>query len=504
MEANGMKLRAKIAVILLTLVVTWGCSNGGALPTSPGEETAREISTGKSHQLWGYWQFTADPEAGTLEATPLRIAGAHLNVLPFLEFGSVTYLTLESVEFIDDIIEARIGIIHPFPGLVEFTGFDVSGILISKGSIGGFSDSDICIPGWNNFRLLNPDGYSRWWNPSEFPINDGSFTCYKDGRLGAPHSYGHYNATLNGYKYYCDNLNHPYEPMSGVNPLGRGTFGPGKKIVREYIIRMGTDGLIFNYAVDACWEFPEGGPPWTISDFPEAANRSEPWWIDVEIMSNSLWNTGSGSGGSLKLSVDVYDWFNAGLNTLGVESPGNFDAAIGITPSGGGTGYSTYAVDITDATPAEGQIQVLITAECEDMGFDGFIPGVNTAAYQVLRIEVSEESLEDLVAYATIEINNYFGGFGPSGTSDDPVPTEWYFILDGSGSTGPIEEYLWEIDGDDSFDDFFGEMTNAWWTFPGVFTIKLKVTNGGSVSDIYEFPDPFYCVKGTYVSCQSC
>ena len=90
MEANGMKLRATIPLILLTLVVTWGCSNGGALPTSPGEETAREISTGKSHQLWGYWQFTADPEAGTLEATPLRIAGAHLNVLPFLEFGSVT------------------------------------------------------------------------------------------------------------------------------------------------------------------------------------------------------------------------------------------------------------------------------------------------------------------------------------------------------------------------------------------------------------------------------
>ena len=62
----------------------------------------------------------------------------------------------------------------------------------------------------------------------------------------------------------------------------------------------------------------------------------------------------------------------------------------------------------------------------------------------------------------------------------------------------------WETDGDDLFDDYQGESVTAWWIYPSVYTIKLKVTNGGSISDIYEFPDPFHCVKGTYVSCQSC
>ena len=499
-----MKLRVIIPLLFLTLVVTWGCSNSGVGLTSPAEEISRDASTGMSHQLWGYWQFTADPDAGTLEAIPLRTADGHLNVLPFLEPEPLVYLTLENIEFDGDIIEADIGLIHPFSGLVEFTGFDVCGIVISRGSESGFSDSKIRIQNESNLRLLNADGHSRWWNPVEFPINDGSLTCYKDGFLGTPDSYANFSATLNGYKYYCDDLNYPDETMSGVNPLGRGTFSPGKKNVREYIIQMGSAGMVFNYAVDACWTYPDGDSPWTASDFPEEANRTEPWWIDVDILSNSFWNIGTAAGGSINLSIDVYDWYNGLLNTMKIESPGNFDMITGLLPSGGGEGFSTYEVEIDATNPPTGNIRILISIETEEEGFEGFIPGKTTAAYKVLTIAVSDEYIGELTAAATMEIDPYFDGFRPSGAMDDPIPTEWRFILDASGSTGYITQYLWELDGDDDFDDYFGEIVNATFLYPGVFTIKLKVTNGGNVSDIFEFPTPYHVVKGTYVSPEAC
>ena len=61
------------------------------------------------------------------------------------------------------------------------------------------------MAGDGDMRLLNPDGYSRWWNPAEFP-NNGTIFGYNDGLLGAPDSYADYNNTLNGYKYFCDDL----------------------------------------------------------------------------------------------------------------------------------------------------------------------------------------------------------------------------------------------------------------------------------------------------------
>ena len=48
----------------------------------------------------------------------------------------------------------------------------------------------------------------------------------------------------------------------------------------------------------------------------------------------------------------MWDHFDAGLNTVLVESPGNFDAVFSDTPIDGWTGYSTYMLEITGATPA--------------------------------------------------------------------------------------------------------------------------------------------------------
>lgn len=262
-------------ILLLTVVICIACSGQDGLSNipTPSLTSTRDTALADAHQLWGYFQFTIDPTAESVDITPLRMAVMHVNVLPFLEPPPLTYLTLESLEFDGSIIEADIGLRHPFLGLHEFTGFDVSGIVISNGSYAGFEDSSIRTAGPDDLYLVNADGHSRWWNPAEFPVNDGTIFAYNDGLLGAPDSFANYNSTLNGYKYFADGLD-PDDPVSAIDTSDRGLFSAGQKNIRHYTIDMGQAGLVFNYAIDACWQFPGGTSPWEIpDDFGEDANR---------------------------------------------------------------------------------------------------------------------------------------------------------------------------------------------------------------------------------------
>jgi hypothetical protein len=75
-----------------------------------------------------------------------------------------------------------------------------------------------------------------------------------------------------------------------------------------------------------------------------------------------------------------------------VESPGNFAATSSASAIGGGEVYSTYEIEITDATPAEGQIDLLVSIISEEEDFAGFVPGTNTTAYFTHSVPVSGET----------------------------------------------------------------------------------------------------------------
>ncbi len=381
-------------LLLASMLLAWGCSNSpgadGMLPST--QETAGAIAHDYSHLTYGLWQFTADPAAATLDCTQLRNGTLHLNALQFLEPPPLVNLTIENLHFNGNIIDVNIGLRHPFLGLAQFTGFDVCGILIGNGSVGGFDDASLLIAGEGDTRLLNADGHTRWWNPAEFPVNNGTIFSYIDGALGQPDSAADYNCTLNGYKYFCDDLL-AEDPLDSITLGNRGLFSAGQKNARHYIIELGDGGLVFNYAVDANWKFPSGTPPFIApDDFDENANRPEAYRIEISEVSNTLFNDGETSGGGLNLSIDVYDWFNAGMNIVKVESPGNFTAQSSGIPSGGGAGYSTYEIDITDTTPAPDSIDLLITIECEKTGYGGLLPGITQAAYFIHPAGVSGEA----------------------------------------------------------------------------------------------------------------
>jgi len=199
------------------------------------------------------------------------------------------------------------------------------------------------------------------------------------------------------------------------------------------------------------------------------------------------------------MTIDIHDRHNCGMNTVSVESPGNFTGEFDLMPTGGGEGYSTYEVDIISATPAFGEISVLVAAESEDEDYAGFIPGENTTAYQVVLLEVIEDPGAVLEAIATAEVEPYFDGFGPEGTIADPIPTEWFLTLDATASTGAITQYLWEMNGDDLYDDASGMVISAGFPDTGTHVIKLKVINGAADEDILELPGSYEVVAGTYV-----
>ncbi len=466
-----------IIVISLLYLLSTGCSS--STPVGNEIQEPKSVAYGSSHQAWGLYQFTCDPVAGTVDVLPIRAADMHLNVLPFLEPPPLVYLTLESAPaFNGDILDVDIGLRHPFLGLDEFTGFDVCGIVISTGSYSGFTDSGITIAGPGDLYLVNADGHSRWWNPDEFPFNPSATAFgYVDGLLGSPNAVSGYNATLNGYKYFADGLDKDEMDITGIDKSDRGKFSAGQKNIRHYQIDMGDEGLIFNYAIDACWQAPGGDPPWSVpDDFAPEANRVEPWCIDVHETANSLWYYGGAGGGNISLEINIYDWYNCEMNTIRVESTGAF-AMIESGPTGGNGEYSTFALDINGPTiESSDDLMILLTANTEDIGFQDFIPGTTTAAYKMYYATVSDEPS------------------GPPPTAvADAIPTIGFINFDGdfygNDSSGDIDLYEWDFEGDGTYDwssSTTGDTTHAY-TEEGVYEATLKVSNsGGFTTDVVE------------------
>ncbi len=307
-----------ISLFLLLLV---SCSSTSTNVTV-GDLPVRESASGNtSHRLMGMWQFMWDPETQDLEYCQLRVSDMHLNVLGWLEPAPLLFLTLESdIEYdhINNLITVDIGLSHPFAGLNEFAGFDVKGIVISRADLIDATPSrDLKMPGPNTLHLVNADGYSRMWNPDEFPYDpENDIFTYRDGMLGAPDDWANYDAQLNGYKYFCDGLG-PGDPVSNMPFTNRGLFVPGTKNIRTYQLAM-PQGLIFNYAVDASWEFPSGGAPWAIpDDYPISANSPEAYHIDYSL-EGMMFSENAGS--DLNLYITVYDHQPGSIQNVYVEA----------------------------------------------------------------------------------------------------------------------------------------------------------------------------------------
>ena len=391
-----MNLSKQLAAALLAgVLMAIGCSQGASLTTPQEVNTPLPAVTNQSnnHQLLGLYTFICDPAAESIDIIPLRETQLHLNALRLLEPPTLVNLTIEGKpKFDGNILDVDIGLRNPYLLLNQYTGFVVCGIVFTHGSLSGFSDSDIVMASDGDTRLLNADGYTRWWNPSEFPHGDNIFS-YTNGLLGTPAENADFNCTINGYKYFADGLGKD-DPLTALSPTNRGVFSAGAKNIRHYKFDL-SGGLTFNYAIDACWKKPTGKPPYKVpDDFPPDANRPEAWNMRVTEVENTLYflDHYKAKGGKLRLSIDVYDHFDASINKIYGESLAGLPLTSTLTPVGGGQGYSTYELDFTgEHLNKNGEIEIYLSIMSEVQGYGGLLPGKPICAYFKYRTLISGE-----------------------------------------------------------------------------------------------------------------
>ncbi|MFH1675450.1 MAG: hypothetical protein ABIC40_00395, partial [bacterium] len=199
-------MHGKIPLILVLFTISIiSCQGNPTVPAVNSDAkipTASEARTEGAHQCLGFHYFALDTRSMKISLIPARATDLHLNVTGVLNtaFGvKVSFVPGES-EPQNGIFTFDITLEHPFGTKPGLAGFDVKGILLTPGTLAVgslmFADTD-------ETRLENADGYTRWWNPIEFP-QEGMFG-YTQG-MYAKTPAANLTATVNPYKYFADAL----------------------------------------------------------------------------------------------------------------------------------------------------------------------------------------------------------------------------------------------------------------------------------------------------------
>ena len=337
------------------MFIATGCSGGGENPLIPATDngmTSQSTPAGQSYtRLWGYYDVFVDFENETVDVIPNRSIDFMVNVVKLLNNDPTGIQfsfngTTPGTDYLD--VDLDVTIKHPLddPG---YNGYDVRGIFIGERSITLDYNIDLKYSAHGTDQiLLNADGYSRWFNPSEFPGT--TIWSYVPGNYASPGYNG--SATLNPYKYFGEGLGATDDlwsyMTSGAPDVG--CFRAESSNTRNYLIRFNNpgQGIKFSYAVTADWSGKD--PLLHPSNAPEAVACSVIDYSDVYYIDPS------NKGGNLILNVSVFDW-DAELTSVVMEDYNIFvESSVlswvntltmsDMTPIGGGEHYSTYHVEI--------------------------------------------------------------------------------------------------------------------------------------------------------------
>jgi len=320
--------------------------------------------------LWGLWKISISADRETITVVPDRVGALHFNVVRLLEVTPCTdCLRIQNLQVIPDGLSADVTLIHPFPGLLRYTGFDVRGIFIS-GADYTFPVSGRKIAWADDVgRMLNPDGYTYLFNPTDFPPTKPPILGYIPGHK-APG--GDLSATLN-----------PYVAYEQDKP--RCVFMPGTASTRTVELHFPPGPLEFGYAVDASW-FPAGVEVTDpVDDFPPEANCMEAYRIDVRL-GQTLSPT---MGSATKIQVEVFD--HQGLETIDsvtIEAPDLFsgERALSFSTATGEESFLFTGIVTNELGPDYGSYPLLVRiADTETDGNLGIVD-----ACQLARISIRE------------------------------------------------------------------------------------------------------------------
>lgn len=343
-------------LLCMSLALSAGCA-GNRNPVQPDNETdltpiCRESgSESAGTYLLGYYDIYFDIESGTFEAVVNRDAGFTLNIVAFLNQMMIPMngITFDSIVIHDDDpsfigVDLEFSVYHPFPGYDQYNAYDLLGVVIGDGSDTMTYDGLRVARHGTDLWMNNPDGYTRWFNPTEFTTE--MIFGYTSG--GWQNYAG--NANLNPYKYYSKHLgkdDNLWSYLTGDNNWdGFFESGAGRTMELEFPLSPDGIGIMFGYAVVVEWE--EQGP--TGPYYP--VHRKEALAASTMQSPDVWYNETDGSGGDLILDIDLWAW-EYQPSTIKIESSvlagiETFDFDTYAAP--GGENYSTWHVEAGAAT----------------------------------------------------------------------------------------------------------------------------------------------------------
>ena len=316
--------RAVPLFIVLLSILAVGCASGRENPALPTDDFADFHNIGQSNAsvqsnrlLWGLWEITISADRQTVEIITARSEQMHLNVVRLIEVSPcVTCLKIDNIKVVEpNVLEADLTLIHPYPGLLQYTGFDVRGVFISQANYTFPTSGRKIAWGTDVPMVLNSDGYTALFNPTEFPETKPGFPAlrYIPGKYATG---GDLTATLDPY-------------LAFRRDAPRCMFEAGGSETRTVRLYAPTGPIHFGYAVDACWQSVEDVVD-PLTDFPPDANCLEAYRISVAIPYdfNSSWMSQN------PVSVEVFD--HQGLDTISavtVEAPDLFAGEVALAYS---------------------------------------------------------------------------------------------------------------------------------------------------------------------------
>lgn len=485
------------AVIVPIILLATGCIGSGNSPVIPAGNQkliSGEIQTGY-RDVWGYYEVHIEPATNTCQVIPLRTASMTANLNNLLESkpGNLLIHDMDITKFSSEgRIDCTVTLKHPFPGLYQYNGFDVWGVFIHYGvspvGYDGLTFSGGPAAGPDEAVLLNPDGYTRWYNKPEFSGTGSPLVTYFPGKLG---NLLDPTAKLNPYKIFADGLgvNANYYDWINVaaNWQDRGIFRAGSSNSRRYQLKFplisGQPVVKFQYAVIGSWEPGDpaktGNPAvYDPADFPTSANCEEAFFLSVSSHESSVYYENSTKfGGTFKAKIEVFDWQGGSVGQKGVVNEihkiivnGNFlpggtqqwsQTELSAVASGGSINSSVFQVEVSNCTPsASGVADFWIIVEAAGLngasynqGFPSPFPaGARRAAFMRSTVNILNKApWPDVI---------YVDNANTSGIEDGSPDHPWNTIQEGIDNN-PLKKEVWVDDSGIKYEEKITMVSNT-------------------------------------------
>ncbi|MCX6644944.1 MAG: PQQ-binding-like beta-propeller repeat protein [bacterium] len=504
-----------LPLALACAIFVVGCSGSGAssnpvtLDSNTGITGSSENVSHSATYLWGYYDVYIDIPTQTATAVPNRLVMFTANIVKILNgkegaLGCKINAIVTGSDYVD--VDVDLSLTHPFPGLPQYTGYDLRGVFMGDGSASFIYNSDLIYPvlGTDQFMLADPvdgyggpDGYTRWFNKPEFSTGGMLLFQYTPGKLTTTDFNG--NATLNPYKYFADNLGVNDDLWGYLKDHAdqHGQFGSGATNTRNYYLRFPNDkGFVFSTAFLANWKGTE--PQYHPSNAPEAVackvvDTSDVWYGNPTL-----------KGGAIKLDISLWDWdsivsggvmedYKISIESSVLSSVHEFTTSE-MTPIGGDGQFSTYHVEIpADSTPGLEGNEYWVIVEQAGYDYNNDFGVTNLAGADPLSALFRYDlSVSDVVpAWITV--------VSPNGGEEWKAGTDYNITWTSQAVAGPVSI---EYSKDNFVSDIHEIITSTendgvyQWNVPNnpSSTVRVRITDTSNPS-VYDISDNDFTIK---------